>query len=860
MIRTTPPLLFTSLFVATAAAAQQAPGVASPQQPLVSPAYAANAFVANRGQWHADVLHAADFGPMRVFLERAAFTVDVHHVDRTEGDPALGVPAEVTGVRGAAVRFSFGAPAAVTAGQPLPGKRSFLLGNDCSRWCGDVPASASVRYEEIAPGVALDAYCKDGHFEYDVLAVPGADLAQVTIDVAGGEELVVRADGSLAIATPYGPIVQSAPVAFVGEGRRVACRVELRGPRAFGFVVPGWNGREPLRIDPGVTWSSYIGGSGADGFSVVAVGADGLLTVAGGAASPDFPITPGAYQSTNVNSDCVVLRIDPSQAAASQIVSSTWFGGGGTDNFVQVVLDDQGVATLFGQTRSTDLPTSANAYNATFGGGTQDAMLVRLDLSQTGAQQLLYSTYLGGSANEFVQGPCRSLIVENGVATVTGSTLSTDFPTTANAWSQVHLGSSGMDAFLVRLDPSQPPASQLLYSSYVGGSSGDGGLALDFAPGGLVAMFGTTSSADFPVTANAYDNALGGPGDAMLMLWDLSQQPAQQIVYATYFGGSLGDTAPAMRIDRSGAFCFGGHTFSSDLPVTANAFDQTFDTQDAYCARLDPSLPPANQLTWCTFVGGTASESGTSLVVDSAGVITMSGGSTSTDFPVTDGSFQQANGGGFQDMWVVRLDPARAPAEQLLYSTYLGGDGLETMFSVALDAMGGVWAVGFTQSTDFPTTPNGYDGSPHGGNDGFLTHFDMLPTGVTAYGASSFGCEGALAASVTSMPRVGNQSFALTCNNLTPPALGLVVMSFSPAVLPTVLEGVSVWVDLSAAVTQFVPGNGFGADYPLAIPTNPAYVGLPIAAQFAWLSGAAGPTCPANGLSASNALLIVVQP
>lgn len=851
-------ILLTSLLAAIAAPAQQAADASLPQSSTNLPPAHTGSFITNGGQWHAAVLHAARFGPMHVFLERDAFTVDVQHVDRTQGDPALGVPADVIGVRGAAVRFAFGAASTVTGGERLPGKRTFLLGSDRSRWC-EVPAHARVLYQQIASGVALEAYCKDGHFEYDVFAAPGADLRHVTIDVAGGDGLSVREDGSLAIATPYGPIVQSAPIAFVA-GRRIACHVELRGPSAFGFVAPGWDGSEPLRIDPGLTWSSYLGGSGADSFSAVAVGDDGLLTLAGGAASMDFPTTLGAYQSTNVNSDCVLVRIDPTLPAAAQLVSSTWFGGGGTEGFVQVALDAQGVATLFGQTRSTDLPTSANAYSATFGGGTQDAMIVRLDLSQTGAQQLLYSSYLGGSANEFVQGPCNSLLVENGVATVTGSTLSLDFPTTANAWSQTHIGASGMDAFLVRLDPSQPPAAQLVYSSYFGGSSGDAGLALDSAPGGLVALFGTTSSTDFPVTANAFDSTLGGPGDAMLMLWDLSQPAAQQIVYASYFGGSLGDTAPAMRVDRSGAFCFGGHTFSADLPVTANAFDQTFDTQDAYCARLDPALPPANQLTYCTFVGGTAAESGTSLVVDSAGVITMSGGSTSTDFPVTEGSFQQANGGGFQDMWVVRIDPNRAPNEQLIYSSYLGGDGLETMFSVALEPMGGVWAVGFTQSTDFPTTPNGFDGSPHGGNDGFLAHFDMLPTGVTAFGASSFGCDGALAASVTSMPRIGNGNFRLTCNSVAAPGAGLIVMSFAPAVLPMVLLGIEVWVDLTASVTQFVPGNGLGADYALPLPAAPAYVGLPIAAQFAWLANAAGPTCPANGLSASNALLIVIQP
>lgn len=796
---------------------------------------------------------------MHVFLERAAFTVDVQHVDRTDGDPTLGVPAEVTSVQGAAVRFTFGTPSAVTPGLLLPGTHTFLLGNDRSRWCGDVPAYASVRYETIAPDIALEAYSKDGHFEYDLLANPGADLRQVTIEVTGAEGLAVGDDGLLTIATQYGPIVQSAPIAFAGEGqgRRVTCHIELRGPHAFGFVASDWDGHEPLRIDPGLTYGTYLGGSAADSLTAVAVGIDGVLTLAGGASSMNFPVTPGAYQSAPNGSDCLILRLDPRLSPASQILSSTWYGGGGTDNFTAVSVDEQGIATLFGNTRSSDLPTTPNAFSATFGGGTFDAILTRFDLTQAGAQQLLYATYIGGSGNEFVS---NSILVEGNIVIFTGSTLSANYPTTANAWSQTYAGGGGTDGILTRIDISQPPASQLVYSSYFGSTGADAGSAIALDPVGRVAIFGTSSSATFPVTANAYDSTLGGPGDTILALFDLTLPPAQQIVYATYFGGNAGDTAPAMQIDRNGAFCICGHTFSTDFSVTANAFDTTFATQDAYFARLDPSLAPANQLTYSTFVGGTAAESATSLLVDAAGVITMSGGTTSTDFPVTDGAFQATNGGGFQDTWVVRIDPARPPAEQLLYSTYLGGDGLESLFCLAMEEMGGVWAVGFTQSTNFPTTPNGVGGSPNGANDAFVAHLDMLPTGVSAYGSSSPGCNGPIVASVTSMPRVGNMHFAMTCTNMTPPAIGLIGISLVPAVFPTTVLGIDVWVDTTLLQTVFLATTNYGAQALMPIPADAGLIGLPIAAQFAWYEGGVGSTCPSLGWSASHALYFLVQP
>lgn len=829
---------------------QQRPSAAPPQRAVPD---AAPAFVVNRGQWHGDVLHAARFGALRVFLERSAFTVDVQHVDREEGEP--------TGVRGAAVRFSFATPADVRPGAALPSRHTFLLGPDRSRWC-TAPAHASVRYESIAPGVSLEAYSKERHFEYDVLADAGASLADVTIEVAGADALELRADGTLALALPCGPIVQSAPIAFLADGRRIACRVELRGPRAFGFVAPEWSGREPLRIDPGLTWSSYIGGSAADGIGALVVGNDGLVTIAGGSSSLDFPMTLGAYQTTPVNSDCYVARFDPSQPAASQLVSATWYGGNNTDNFASASVDAAGVVSLFGSTRSNDLPL-VNAFQATFGGGTTDALVARIDLQQTGAAQLLFASYLGGAANETVQGPCTALVVANGVMTVTASTLSMNFPTTANAWSQTYAGGSGSDGFLAQIDPSQPPGSQLVYSTYFGGTAGDGGLSLDRDANGRIAVFGTTSSTNFPVTANAFDATLGGPGDAMLMLWDLTLPPAQQIVYATYFGGSLGDTAPTMRLDRTGAFCFGGHTFSSDLPVTANAFDAAFDTQDAYCARLDPSLPAANQLTYCTFVGGGTAESGTALLVDAAGVITFAGGTTSTNFPVTDGTFQTNNAGGVQDIFVVRIDPARPPAQQLLYATYLGGSGLESCFALAADGTGAVWATGFTASTNFPTTANGLDPSANGANDGFLARLDMLPTGVTAFGASTPGCSGRLAASVTSIPKVGNPNFTLTCTNVSAPSLGIAAFSPNPAVLPISVIGIDLWIDPNVLILFAMVATQPGADFVLPIPASaptPLPVGISFSAQFVWYSDATGPSCPATGWSASNAITFVVQP
>jgi hypothetical protein len=795
---------------------------------------------------------------MNVFLERAAFTVDLKHIDRAEGDPVLGVPGEALGVRGAAVRFSFAEPESVVEGKLLPGHQNYLIGNDRSRWRGGVPMHESVRYQGIAAGVSLDAYSTDGHFEYDVLAAAGVDLRQLTIVVEGAEGLALQADGSLAIATAVGPIVQSAPIAFVGEGmgRKIDCRCELRGERAFGFVARDWDGREDLRIDPGLTWSSYFGGSDKDATGGLVVGDQGFLTLGGSSTSLDFPVTPGAYRTAPVGEDLFVARLNPQFSAGSQLLVSTFFGGSDKDTCVDVAVDAQGIVTVLGTTRSTDLPLTPDAFQGSHGGN-NDAYLVRFDLWQSGAQQLLYSTYVGGSGNDTPTG----MVVEDGVVTLTGYSLSSNFPTTASAWSQTNLGA--LDVFLTCIDPGQPIASQLLYSTYFGSASGDTGMAITKDRLGRVVLAGSTSSATFPVTANAHDSVLSGPGDIFLAIFDLGQAPAQQLVYGTYLGGSGGDNATSVKVDSHQGINFCGLTNSSDFPVTANAFDTHYDNQEAYCARLDPALPPANQLVYATFVGGADAESATHLLVDAADVITFGGVTLSVDFPVTDGAFSSVYGGGYQDSYLVRIDPARPPAQQLLYSTLLGGDGMEAPFRLAADDLNQIWATGFTNSTDFATTPNGYDGTWNGGNDAFLLHLDMLPMGVTSVGTTSYGCDGGVAAGVSAMPRIGNDEFSFTCVGAPNPAIGVIVATVGAAMAaPGTTVGIDLWIGLQGAVTTFVStvsGQG-GVDVPFPIPAGAGFVGLPLSVQFVWYSAQTGPTCPMLGFSASNALDVVVQP
>jgi hypothetical protein len=235
-------------------------------------------------------------------------------------------------------------------------------------------------------------------------------------------------------------------------------------------------------------------------------------------------------------------------------------------------------------------------------------------------------------------------------------------------------------------------------------------------------------------------------------------------------------------------------------------------------------------------------------------VITAVGRTQSNDFPTTPGAFDTTHNGG-DDVCVVRLDPARPPAQQLVYSTFLGATNAEYPAALSVDAAGIATLAGATQSGSYPTTAGAWDTAHNGRWDCFVTRLDLLPRGVTAYGASTAGCAGLMRAGVVAWPQVGNTAFAITCTPSN--AVGLLAVGAAPTATPSLLAGAAVWLDLQSPVTTVLIGStGFGSSVvPVPIPARPALAGLHAFAQHFWLD-----TCAPGGVSASNALAIVVQP
>jgi len=576
----------------------------------------------------------------------------------------------------------------------LPGKTNYFIGRDPGKWHTNVPTYDKVEYNSVYPGVDLVYYGNQGQLEYDFVVSPSADPSSIAIQFDGAS-VEIDLVGDLVLHTNGGDVRFHRPVAYqivqdemrngAGNKRFIDSHFILRGTEKVGFELAPYDHSQPLVIDPVLVYSTYLGGSFPDTPFAVAVDSTGAAYVTGITCSADFPVTAGAYQTSHKGPTgaCPSYQTGYEDAFVTKfnpvggLAFSTYIGGSNSDRGYNIALDSLLNVYIAGQTQSGDYPTTAGAFIPACPGGAGGCNTgVVTKLNSTGSA-LVYSTYLGGNNN---MGSVGIKVNSSGEAYVTGSTDGT-FPTTAGAY-QV----------------SNPRAGA--------------GLAPVFA-------------------------VLNAAGSAC--------------VYCTFLGGSKGSSynpgsqAVGVAIDSSGLAYITGYTDSSDFPTTAGAFQTKCGTDgncnglwDAFVAKIDPTQSGSASLVYATFLGGSGTDIGASIAVDSAGNAYVTGttganvnppfGSPlpSPDFPTTAGSFQPACPGTctFDSAWVTKLN---ASGSALVYSTYLGASTGNTdslgQGNIALDSAFNAYITGFTSATDFPTQ-SPIQASNAGVYDAFVTKFN----------------------------------------------------------------------------------------------------------------------------------------
>ena len=637
------------------------------------------------------------------------------------------------------------ANAKVVGLDPLPGKTNYFIGNDPKKWRTNVPTYAKVKYKSVYPGIDLVYYGNQRQLEYDFVVAPGADPRVIALDINGAEKMQIDPQGDLVLSIHGGDVRFHKPVVYqvqstvgsrqskatdkgrlttddsnpkskIENPKSVEGRFLLLASNRVGFEVPNYDKTLPLIIDPVLSYSTYLGGSGGDFGWGLALDSSGYVYVAGSTRSANFP-TLNAYDPEFGGgmcwdlpcADAFVTKLDPS---GSELVYSTYLGGTGEDAAGWgLAVDAAGSAYITGQTLSTDFPTMnpLQGVNA----GDADAFVAKLNPA---GDALLYSTYLGGIDREWAY----SITVDSsGNAYLAGTTYSADFPTVSPLQEEFAGGES--DVFVAKLNAA---GSELVYATYIGGTQGEYATGIAVHSSATVYVAGQTGSADFPTTPGAFQTAFGGAGlSGMGDAFVLKLNPSgSAFIYSTYLGGSRWDPGDTLAIDSSGNAYVAGWTSSSNFPTTPGSVSPTYiggagcleeenwehwlPCWDGFLAKLNPT---GTALVYSTYLGGTDMDQVDGVVADAAGNAYVSGISSSLDFPIRN-AFQPTNAGS-SDGFVMKLNSSGA----LIYSTYIGGAGNEDAFAVALDTSGSLYVTGTTCSADFPTTPGAFQTTYAGG-------------------------------------------------------------------------------------------------------------------------------------------------
>jgi len=614
----------------------------------------------------------------------------------------------------------------VSGNDELPSRTNYFIGSDPKKWCTKVRQYAKVRYTNIYPGVDLVYYGNQRELEYDFVLQPGAHPAAIRLGIEGNSNLRLDS-GDLVLSSPGGDVRLRSPFTYQevnGTKRRISSSYVIKSKHEVGFRIAPYDRGKPLVIDPVLAYSTYLGGSTDDDALDIAVDSAGNAYVTGGTSSLDFP-TVNAIQSaySGGSSNAFVTKIN---ADGSGIVYSTYLGGSSDFNFGQsIAVDPAGSVYLTGATGASDFPT-VNPIQST-NHGIRDAFVTKI--SPDGSS-LIYSTYLGGSGDDYGWG----IAVDSaGNAHVTGDTPSRDFPVLKALQPTFHEGAN-FNTFVSEINAQ---GSALVYSTYWGGSGGEGGSRVAVDPAGNTYIGGYTFSPDFP-TVNAIQPTYAGNVDAYVT--KLSSG-GQNVIYSTFLGGSGFEYGWDIAVDSAGNAYMTGFTESSDFP-TAHALQPTnHGNRDAFVAKINAS---GNAFVFSTYLGGSGTDQGTSIASDSSGNAYVGGYTKSTDFP-TANAIQPTNHGGW-DAFVAKIS---GDGSALQYSTYLGGKANESIFDagyrdlgIVVDSAGSAYVAGTTKSGDFPTTPLGLQKALQGGADVFvakITAANSLTTLASSLNPSIYG-------------------------------------------------------------------------------------------------------------------------
>ena len=738
-------------------------------------------FIENKGQWPDAVLFKSKIPAGNIWIHQHKLLFHLQDYSRLNELHQKPKDAEET-IYGKQVLVHLNFPTSNTVTKIEKQQQTntyfnFFIGNDKSKWANDVRGYSDVTMKEFYNGIDLKLISHPEEFKYEFHVQPNADPRLISFNYAGVKNVKLAKNGNLLIETELGKIIEQKPYTYqMVDGKiKEIKNTFVVNENQVTFNLGKYDPSVKLIIDPVLVFATYSG-SVTDNFGMTATyGYDGTAYSAGIIYGNQYPTPdPLAWDvssnitipSTNVaTTDAFISKYS---ADGTTMLWTTFIGGGdniqGTETAHSLICDQSNNIYMYGVTSSLDFPiqggfqtvhnggtTLSVAFNGTnFGTVGTDIFVAKFSAN---GQSLLGSTYIGGAANDGVNYKVTSgsynsvaaydslsmnygdqfrgeiMLDETGNCIVASCTRSLNFPV-LNAFQSSNAGQ--LDGVVFKMSPN---LTNLIWSSYYGGSNNDACYSVKVDSSSNVVIAGGTSSIDLPFTYGGFNPTYnGGKTDGFVAKINST---SVYILNATYLGTTNYDQAFFVEIDRNDNVFVLGQSIGGTFPVLNANFVNPGSSQ--FIIKLNPSL---NQnLNSTVFGNGNPSIniSPAAFLVDICGNMYVSGwganilqGVPLSGMPITQDAFQQTAPNGF-DFYLLVI---KRNFEDTLYASYIGGasasehvDGGTSRFDkngvVYQSVCGGCG--GFS---DFPTTPGAWSSqnlSSNCNNLIFKFDFQLIP-------------------------------------------------------------------------------------------------------------------------------------
>lgn len=653
----------------------------------------------NKGQWHQNIVYQVDLAGGKMYVEQDGFTYHFYENPRHDHDHSheghVHDEKETESQKHHVVRSKFiGSTWKNTARETSKSGfyRNYFLGENKSTWASEVHSYGVVEMKDFYPSIDLLMDGADGQLKYSFVVAPNINSSVIKWEVDGADAIRLSTDGSLIIETSLGTITESKPIVWsLKNGIKIPVEASYKiSKKTVSFHFPnGYSSSDTLVIDPYLVFSSYTGAT-TDNWGMTATPGPNGETYAGGISfGVGYPVTSGAFDLTynggtaNNNIAGFDVAISKFNENGSQLLYSTYLGGAANELPQSMIVTAFGELYVLGITASANFPMSGTPYQSSFAGGPtathnslrfngSDIFIAKFNNAGT---QLMASTYLGGSDLDGLNISNLSfnygdqyrgeIILQGDDILVASHSRSTNFPKTNGS---NLLGLQDLVAF--KMDGN---LSQLIWSSYFGGTGDETGNSIALTSTGELFVAGGTSSSNFALVG--HDQTYGGDRDGYILKLNAS---TGNVLAGTYLGDNEYDQCYFVRTDIDDKIYVFGQSRSA-WPITSGKYGNPNSGQ--FIRKYSNNL---QVVEWTTMIGsgsGNPEISPTAFLVSDCYDIFISGWggtvnatgsqattSSSYNFPVTSDAYQASTNGSNFYLGILSQD-----ANSLVYGTYMGG-------------------------------------------------------------------------------------------------------------------------------------------------------------------------------------------